>query len=159
MISKRLQASLDGAVCIRDIFEEGKKLAAIYGKENIFNFSIGNPNVAPPAIVNETLKIIDKFDLSTFVLKPENVQDIIQEVYMELIPSEMRHLMGEYFLPGWIVEHVLDMAEYDGDINKTLIDPCAGSGPFLTQAIKRIIKNKNGVLTKQDIKKITKNQK
>lgn len=108
-------------------------------------------------IVNETLKIIDKFDLSTFVLKPENVQDILQEVYMELIPSEMRHLMGEYFSPDWIVEHVLDMAEYDGDINKTLIDPCAGSGPFLTQAIKRIIKNKNGVLTKQDIKKITKN--
>ena len=60
MISKRLRASLDGAVCIRDIFEEGKKLAAIYGKENIFNFSIGNPNVEPPAIVNETLKeIID----------------------------------------------------------------------------------------------------
>ena len=74
MISKRLQASLDGAVCIRDIFEEGKKLAAIYGKENIFNFSIGNPNVAPPAIVNETLKeILDTEDPLTLHGYPANV--------------------------------------------------------------------------------------
>lgn len=108
-------------------------------------------------IVNDTLQIIDKFDLSTFVLKPENVQDILQEVYMELIPSEMRHLMGEYFSPDWIVEHVLDMAGYNGNMDKTLIDPCAGSGPFLTQSIKRIILKKNGVLTKEDIIKITNN--
>ena len=108
-------------------------------------------------IVNDTLKIIDKFDLSTFVLKPENVQDILQEVYMELIPSEMRHLMGEYFSPDWIVEHVLDMAGYDGIIDKTLIDPCTGSGSFLTQSIKRIILKKNGVLSKEDIVKITNN--
>ena len=108
-------------------------------------------------IVNDTLQIIDKFDLSTFVLKPENVQDILQEVYMELIPSEMRDLMGEYFSPDWIVEHVLDMAGYNGNMDKTLIDPCAGSGPFLTQSIKRIILKKNGVLTKEDIIKITNN--
>lgn len=108
-------------------------------------------------IINQTLKEIDKFDLSTFVLKPEDVQDILQEVYMELIPSEMRHLMGEYFSPDWIIEHTLDMALYDGDIDKTLIDPCAGSGAFLTQAIKRVINKHNGTLTKNEICKITSN--
>ena len=65
--------------------------------------------------------------------------------------------MGEYFSPDWIVEHVLDMAGYNGNMDKTLIDPCAGSGPFLTQSIKRIILKKNGVLTKEDIIKITNN--
>ncbi|MBQ3270794.1 MAG: SAM-dependent DNA methyltransferase [Clostridia bacterium] len=108
-------------------------------------------------IVNSTLSILDSFDLSTFVLKPEDVQDILQEVYMELIPAEMRHLMGEYFSPDWIVEHALDMVGYNGDINKTLIDPCAGTGTFLTQAIKRIIGKKNSVLTQEDIRKITNN--
>ncbi|SDB05987.1 pyridoxal phosphate-dependent aminotransferase [Eubacterium oxidoreducens] len=58
MISKRMQKSLEEAISIRDIFEEGKKLAAIYGKENIFDFSIGNPSVEPPAIVNDTMKEI-----------------------------------------------------------------------------------------------------
>lgn len=108
-------------------------------------------------VVNRTLTVVNQFDLSTFVLKPENVQDILQEVYMGLIPPEMRHLMGEYFSPDWIVEHVLDMANYTGDINKTLIDPTAGSGPFLTQAIKRIINQKKGILDKEDILKITQN--
>ena len=91
-------------------------------------------------LVNDTMKEVNKFDLSTFVLRPENVQDILQEVYMGLIPQEMRHLMGEYFSPDWIVEHALDMVGYTGDISKTLIDPTAGSGPFLTQSIKRIIR-------------------
>ncbi len=58
MIAKRLRASLDSSICIRDIFEEGKKLASIYGAENIYNFSIGNPSVEPPAIVNESMKEI-----------------------------------------------------------------------------------------------------
>lgn len=108
-------------------------------------------------LINETFTIVNKFDLSTFVLRPENVQDILQEVYMGLIPQEMRHLMGEYFSPDWIVEHALDMVGYTGDINKTLIDPTAGSGPFLTQAIKRIINQSGGGLTKADIVSITQN--
>ena len=56
-------------------------------------------------IINQILLEVDKFDLTSFMLKPENVQDILQEVYMELIPPRMRHLMGEYFSPDWIVEH------------------------------------------------------
>lgn len=58
MIAKRLRESLDSSICIRDIFEEGKKLAEVYGAENIYNFSIGNPSVEPPAIVNQAMKDI-----------------------------------------------------------------------------------------------------
>ena len=119
-----------------------------------FTYTCGDYKVK---IVNSVFAVLDRFDLSTFVLKPEDVQDILQEVYMELIPAEMRHLMGEYFSPDWIVEHALDMAGYSGNIEETLIDPCAGTGTFLTQAIKRIIKNKHSALTKEDIRKITNN--
>lgn len=74
MVSNRMKTSLENAISIRDIFEEGKKLAAIYGKENIFNFSIGNPSVAPPAIVNETIKeILDTEDPLTLHGYPANV--------------------------------------------------------------------------------------
>ena len=94
-------------------------------------------------IVQETNDTIDMFDLSSFVLKPEAMQDIFQEIYMELIPKELRHIMGEYFSPDWIVEHVLDMVGFDGEnIESTLIDPTCGSGTFITQALKRIIDKK-----------------
>ncbi len=74
MIAKRLRESLDSSICIRDIFEEGKKLADIYGRENIFNFSIGNPSVDPPAIVNESMiKILETEDPLTLHGYPANV--------------------------------------------------------------------------------------
>ena len=41
---------------IRELFEYGKKRKAEIGAENVFDFSLGNPSVKPPKIVNETLK-------------------------------------------------------------------------------------------------------
>lgn len=38
------------------MFEEGAKRKAIYGAENVFDFSIGNPNIEPPAEFKNILK-------------------------------------------------------------------------------------------------------
>lgn len=40
---------------IREIFEYGNQRAKVVGRENIFDFSIGNPNVPAPEIVTKTL--------------------------------------------------------------------------------------------------------
>lgn len=40
---------------IREIFEFGIKRKAIVGRENVFDFSIGNPTIPTPKILNETL--------------------------------------------------------------------------------------------------------
>ena len=40
---------------IRELFEYGKKRAAIVGKENIYDFSLGNPTVPAPACVKEAI--------------------------------------------------------------------------------------------------------
>lgn len=48
---------------IREIFEFGKKRAAEVGKENIFDFSLGNPNVpAPQAVENSILNLVTTED-------------------------------------------------------------------------------------------------
>lgn len=41
---------------IREIFEYAKKRAEVVGKENVFDFSLGNPSVSAPDMVNETIK-------------------------------------------------------------------------------------------------------
>ncbi len=43
---------------IREIFEFGKKRAAEVGADKVFDFSLGNPSVEPPAVVKETLKAL-----------------------------------------------------------------------------------------------------
>ena len=109
-------------------------------------------------VVNGLLERIDQFDLSTFDLCPERIQDSLEDIYMSLIPKKMRHLMGEYFSPDWIVEHVLDMAGVDGDPSKSLIDPACGSGSFLVHALKRVtsrIGERGSPFSQDDLDSIT----
>lgn len=40
---------------IRAMFEEGNRLAGIYGAENVFDFSLGNPNVPAPKSVKDAI--------------------------------------------------------------------------------------------------------
>ncbi len=51
---KMLELGQDRSV-IRDMFEYGNKRAAEIGRENVFDFSLGNPNVPAPKEVNEAL--------------------------------------------------------------------------------------------------------
>ncbi len=63
MISKKMRASLAGSSVIREMFDEGNRLAKIYGAENVFDYSIGNPNVKPPERVKTAIKeILDEED-------------------------------------------------------------------------------------------------
>jgi aspartate aminotransferase len=52
---------------IRAMFEEGKKLAAQYGRENVYDFSLGNPNVPAPPAVNKAIFDILNEEESTLV--------------------------------------------------------------------------------------------
>ena len=55
MISNNMKALVKNSSTIRAMFEEGKRLSAIYGAENVYDFSIGNPNVEPPIEVKEAI--------------------------------------------------------------------------------------------------------
>lgn len=58
MISKKIKDVMQSGSAIRAMFEEGKRLAQIYGKENVYDFSLGNPSVPAPKAVNEAIKQI-----------------------------------------------------------------------------------------------------
>ena len=54
--SKKIQASIEGSSWIRKMFEEGNIRKQKYGAENVFDFSLGNPNLEPPAKFKQVLK-------------------------------------------------------------------------------------------------------
>jgi aspartate aminotransferase len=63
MIAESMKALVKGSSVIRAMFEEGNRLARIYGAENVYDFSLGNPNVAAPAEVNQAIKdVVDEED-------------------------------------------------------------------------------------------------
>lgn len=55
MISGKMKPLVENNSVIRVMFEEGKRLAAIYGAENVYDFSLGNPNVPAPAEVKKAV--------------------------------------------------------------------------------------------------------
>ena len=55
MISNKMKSLVSNNSTIRAMFEEGKKLSEIYGEENVFDYSIGNPNVEPPESIKKVI--------------------------------------------------------------------------------------------------------
>lgn len=63
MISKKIQKALQGNSAIRAMFVEGKEMAAKYGAENVYDFSLGNPATPAPASLNQSIKdLLDEVD-------------------------------------------------------------------------------------------------
>lgn len=54
-IAAKIHVILEKASWIRKMFEEGAQLKATYGAEKVFDFSLGNPNLEPPARFKEVL--------------------------------------------------------------------------------------------------------
>lgn len=77
---------------------------------------------------------LDIYDLS------EIGEDILKELYQELVDPESRHALGEYYTPDWLAALTLDAIKYR---KGRLLDPACGSGSFLFNAIQ--CKRKSGL--------------
>lgn len=56
MIAEKMKGLVANSSAIRAMFEEGNRLAGIYGAENVFDFSLGNPNVPAPEAVKKAIE-------------------------------------------------------------------------------------------------------
>ena len=56
MLSQSMKEVVANSSAIRAMFEDGIRLAKIHGAENIFDFSLGNPNVNPPDEIKKAIE-------------------------------------------------------------------------------------------------------
>lgn len=54
-VARKMVQFMEGGSWIRKMFEEGARLKKIHGAKNVFDFSLGNPNVPPPDVVRKKL--------------------------------------------------------------------------------------------------------
>ncbi|MCI5872689.1 MAG: N-6 DNA methylase [Clostridiales bacterium] len=81
--------------------------------------------------------------------------DIFKDLYMEIMPNEVRHSLGEYFTPSWLADYVIKNSEMMIREPKwKAIDPCCGSGIFIVTLIKHILKGKDVVSASKEEKKV-----
>jgi SAM-dependent methyltransferase len=84
------------------------------------------------------LRALARFDPRTPYLAPEQSRDLLKKLYQYLVPKKLRHDLGEFYTPDWLAEHLLNQLEYNGDLERRLLDPACGSGTFLVLAIRRM---------------------
>ena len=63
MIADKMKGMVANSSAIRAMFEEGTRMAELYGAENVYDFSLGNPNVPAPASVKRAIiELLDEED-------------------------------------------------------------------------------------------------
>jgi len=118
-ISSKVQAFIDRASWIRKMFEEGARLRDIHGEENVFDFTLGNPTVEPPARFNEELLHLAENP------EPGMHRYMNNAGYEETRAAVARRLAGASELPV-TADHVVMTCGAGGALNvvlKTLLNP------------------------------------
>ena len=120
MISEKMQGYVNNSSAIRAMFEEGKKLASVYGAENVYDFSLGNPNVPAPAAVKEAaLQVLNE---ENPLMVPGYMSNSGYEDVREAIAASLNRRFGTGYDAGNLVMTV-GAAGGMNVIFKTLLNP------------------------------------
>ena len=120
MISEKMKTLIGNSSIIRAMFEEGKKLSAIYGEENVFDYSLGNPNVEPPEEIKKA--IIDIINE-----EPQNlVHGYMNNSGYEDVRSEIAEFINKKNNTNLTKDNIIMTCGAAGGLNvilKTLLNP------------------------------------
>ncbi len=110
-----------------EVWLKKKSLIDIYRKLNYFDIIVLEWDLLIPLILT-----LNK-DLNSLNLTPEYYFDCITH---ELIPSKLRHKLGEYYTPPFLVKRMIKETYL---IGMSVLDPCCGTGNFIIETTKFIL--------------------
>lgn len=146
MIAQKMQELINGSSLIRKMFEEGKRLASIHGIENVYDFSLGNPNVEPPQAVKDAIReIID-------TESPNLVHGYMNNSGYDDVREAIALHTNKLYKTAVSKEHIVMTCGAAGGLNimfKTLLNPddeVLTFAPYFAE-YRNYVSNFNGVLT------------
>ncbi|MDO5702925.1 MAG: pyridoxal phosphate-dependent aminotransferase [Lachnospiraceae bacterium] len=120
MISDKMKGFVANSSAIRAMFEEGKKMAAKFGADRVYDFSLGNPNVPAPEAVTDAIIDIVTHENSGMVHGYMN-----NSGYDDVRAALAQHLNGLYGT-SYNAENLIMTVGAAGGLNvifKTLLNP------------------------------------
>jgi len=101
--------------------------------------------------IAELIRVLSDYEIATPQLEPEFARDLLKRLYQNLVPSDLRHRLGEYYTPDWLANLILDEVGLSLDnlrkmgeegslkpLGLRVLDPACGSGTFLILYISRL---------------------
>jgi aspartate aminotransferase len=120
VIAKKMKPYLENNSAIRAMFEEGKRMAAEFGADKVYDFSLGNPNVPAPQQLKEAIReILDEED-------PVFVHGYMSNAGFEHVRKAIADNLNERFGTAFSNENLIMTVGAGSGLNvclKTLLDP------------------------------------
>ena len=119
MIAKKMAKYVAGSSVTRAMFEEGTKMAAKFGAENVYDFSLGNPSVEPPKAVREQMIAILKEE------SPNKIHGYMNNAGHEEVRQAIALSLNQKFGTSFGQKNIIMTVGAAGGLNtilKTLID-------------------------------------
>lgn len=119
MIAKKMLKYVEGSSVTRAMFEEGKRLAKLYGAENVYDFSLGNPSVEPPKAVKEKMiKVLEE-------VHPNKIHGYMNNAGHEEVREAIAKSLNQKFGTSFNEKNIIMTVGAAGGLNvilKTLLD-------------------------------------
>lgn len=119
MIAKKMRKYVEGSSVTRAMFEEGKRLAKLYGAENVYDFSLGNPSVEPPKAVKEKMiEVLEK-------VSPNKIHGYMNNAGHEEVREAIADSLNQKFGTMFGEKNIIMTVGAAGGLNvilKTLLD-------------------------------------
>lgn len=120
MISDKMISLVQNSSVIRAMFEDGKKLIAEYGPENVFDFSLGNPSVPAPEEIKEAIiDVVNNEDIGL-------VHGYMNNSGYEDVRERIADSLNKKFLTKFELKNIIMTVGAAGGLNvilKTLLNP------------------------------------
>ena len=120
MIADRMKDLVANNSVIRQMFEEGVKLASTYGEENVFDFSLGNPSIPTPKKVTDSIIDIVKNEDSL------KVHGYMNNAGFEEVRETISNYINKNFGTNFTKENIIMVAGAASGLNiilKSIINP------------------------------------
>lgn len=114
MISKRMEGLVQNGSAIRAMFEEGARLAREFGAENVFDFSLGNPNIpAPERVREEGVRILRETE-------PMDLHGYMSNAGYPFVRAAVAESLNRRFGMAFTEDHILMTVGAAGGLNVVL---------------------------------------
>lgn len=91
--------------------------------------------ILAPNIKKQSSKLFHKLLQEIYVYDLEKIdEDVLKELYQELVDPDVRKLLGEFYTPDWLAQSMVKEI-FEKEPTKSVMDPSCGSGTFLFKTI------------------------
>ena len=92
------------------------------------------------ARISDVFKMLSMYSDKAVLNTGANSADFFKELYQGMIPAAVRHSLGEYYTKRWLARQVVeDAIEQVSMTGWKGLDPCCGSGTFITVMIDKVL--------------------